>query len=176
MCYISCIKKINKISENKKIDYKQIQKILIKSNIYKTIQTPFYYKELGICYFYNGRKITKIKNLIKEYKDNIGDEKWRYYDAIIAAYENESEQEILDKMFLAFNEKYDLNELILLIKKIPELETKNMLNFILFILYFEMKHFKIGKKFLEKYLSKINTNALETQTLQKISERYKYKF
>ena len=129
-----------------------------------------------MCDFYNGRKIQKIKELINEYKDKIKDEKWRYYDAIISAYENESEQKILEELFLAFKEKYDLNKLISLIKNIPELETKNMFNFLLFVLYFEYKKYKIGKIYLEKYISRKNNNFLENETIQNLSKRYKYKF
>ena len=174
LCNNSCIKIIKQIKNAKDIDYKKIQEILIKSNKYQQIQTSFYYKELGICYFYNGRKIQKIKELINEYKNNIKDEKWRYYDTIISAYENESEQKILEELFLAFKEKYDLNKLISLIKNIPELETKNMFNFLLFILYFEYKKYKIGKIYLEKYISRKNNNKLEDETIEKLSERYNY--
>ena len=174
LCNNSCIKKINQIKNADEIDYKKIQEILLKSNKYKTTKNSFYYKELGICYFYNGRKIQKIKELINEYKNNIKDEKWRYYDTIISAYENESEQKILEELFLAFKEKYDLNKLISLIKNIPELETKNMFNFLLFILYFENKKYKIGKIYLGKYISRKNNNKLEDETIEKLSERYNY--
>ena len=75
---------------------------------------------------------------------------------------------------MAFNQKYNINELIDIIEKIPELETKNMLIFTLFILYFESKRIKNGKIYLEKYLSKTNTNSLETQTLQKLSGKYDF--
>lgn len=146
----------------------------MKSKKYQSVNTPFYYKTLGVCYFYNGRKIQRIKELINEYKNNIKNEKWRYYDAIISAYENESEQKILEKIFLAFNEKNDINELISLIKTIPELEKKNMFNFLLFILYFENKKYKIGKIYLEKYLSRKNNKTLEDETIQKLSKRYNY--
>ena len=178
VCYNSCRKKIKELFNTGEPDYKQIQEILLKSNAFEQQQPSFYYRDLGICYFYNGRKISKIKELIRIYKesddDNTNDEKWRYYDAIISAYEGESEQIILDKLLLAFNQKYNINELIDIIEKIPELETKNMLIFTLFILYFESKRIKNGKIYLEKYLSKTNTNSLEPKTLQKLSEKYDF--
>ena len=49
-----------------------------------------------------------------------------------------------------------------------------MFNFLLFILYFEYKKYKIGKIYLEKYISRKNNNKLEDETIEKLSERYNY--
>lgn len=171
LCYfIHMFKSINEFQKkNRNLDI--VESELNKANGY-IVNTYLYNQQMSVCCFLKYKDIKKTKHYLeccKQIKFN-GD--WKYSDAFISAYAGESEGKVIYKYMQALKIPYNHSELIGFIEDILIDDSREMLYFALFILYFEVEEYATARKVLHDYLKTKNVKKLEENTIRKLIKRY----
>lgn len=172
LCYeIHIIKMlIENSKDNNNIDY--IEKELNEANKYKK-GTYIYYEGMSVCSFFKDRDIKKTKDYLGQCKQIQKNGPWKYSNAFIKAYCDESEGRIIYHYKQAFKVPYEHMQLISFIEDILEKEPeKNMLRFALMLLYLKIGEIKTAKEILEEYLENGRTSSLEDGTISQLKKIY----
>lgn len=170
LCYdVHIIKMLLENSKaNPNIDI--IEKELNLANDYIK-NTYTYYEGMSVCCFLKYRDIKKTKDYLGNCKKIEKNAPWKYSEAFLKAYCNESEGRIIYSYKQAFKIQYEHMNLIYFIEDILQKEPdKNMLRFALVLLYAKLEETKTAREILLEYLKNKESHILDENTIKQLNK------
>lgn len=166
--YISKALKDNITLENAK----KVEEELKLANKYVQ-NTYLFFEGMSVCCFLLYRDIKKTKDYIGNCKKIASKAPWKYSDAFLKAYCNESEGKVFYHYKQAFNIPYPYSSLISFIGEILDVEPeKNMLRFAITLLSLEMGDIKLAHKYMREYLENKENNRLDSNIEEQLSKKF----